>query len=293
MSVPDNNHTGYGTLNKKKPRGSQKGFFRWFGRNRRIQVIFFLLVISVPAFMIVYGIVVPTKNYKPAVSTGVESSNETAGGSVSLTGEQLEAVRKIIALENERAYEQMRLDLAGKDSVYFILNIPDSAIILEIKGVPVRVNKILQMEVSNRFSLISHENLLPWISQPFTLERDYSTIPKSPIVIKQAPKDTIEAAKTSTKPLPPDSTAVFYTLYFDRNFELEIEQINPLEKGNVEKVKEYLQAKKKESYRSVIETFKNPSLANQPLKIKLVLSDVDAKAIYRAIPAESHLILKL
>jgi hypothetical protein len=290
MSVTDPGAPAYIPKVRRKKKG---GFFGWFWRNRRIQVIFFLLVISVPTFMIVYGIVVPTKNYKPAVSTGTEGISSEGSGSVSLSSEQLEEVKKITRLENEKAYEELRLDLANKDSIYFILNIPDSAIVLEIKGVPVRTNKILQLEISNRFYLISHENLLPWISKPFTLQSDYSTIPKSPIVIKQAPKDTIEAAKTPSGPLPPDSTSVYYTLYFDRNLQLEIEQANPLLKGNIAKVQEYLDSKKKESYRSIIETFKNPTLDNQPMKIKLVLSDADAKAIYRAIPAKSHLILKL
>lgn len=278
---------------KNKRKGGIGGFFRWFGRNRRIQVIFFLLVISIPVFMIIYGIVVPTRNYKPSIPSDSKVAKVNHEGSVSLSGDQLAEVKRIIDLEKEKAYQSNRLDLSGKDSVYFILNIPDSAIILEIKGIPVRINKILEMEISNRFQLINHENLLPWLSEPFTLERDISTIPKSPIVIKQAPKDTIEAAKTSTAPAPPDSTDVYYTLYFDRNLVLEIEQANPLGKGNVEKVKDYKKTKRKESNRSVIETMRNPQQANQPLTFKLVLSDSDAKAIYRAIPAQSHLILRL
>jgi len=278
---------------KNRRKGGIGGFFRWFGRNRRIQVIFFLLILSVPVFMIVYGIVVPTRNYKPSISANGTFQESAHKGSVNLSGEQLAEVKRIIDLETEKAYQSSRLYLSEKDSVYFILSIPDSAIILEIKGVPVRINKILEIEISNRFQLINHENLLPWLSEPFTLEGDISTIPKSPIVIKQAPKDTVEAAKTSTAPAPPDSTDVYYTLYFDRNLVIEIEQINPLEKGNLEKVKDYKKTKRNESRRSVIETLKNPQQANEPLKIKLVLSDSDAKAIFRAIPAQSHLILRL
>jgi len=277
----------------KKHKGGKVGFFRWFWRNRRIQVIFFLLVISIPAFMIIYGIVLPTRNYKPSSATGMGNQEPAHNGSVSLTTEQEAQVKKIIQLENEKAYQAARLSLSTKDSVYFVLSIPDSAIILEIKGVPVRVNKLLGLEISNRFALISHENLLPWISEPFLLESDLATIPKSPIVVKQAPKDTIEAQKSSAVPAIPDSTDVYYTLYFDRNLVIEVEQANPQGKGNIEKVAEYLDFKKKEVNRSVIQTLKNPQQSNQPLRIRLVLSDADAKAIFRAIPANSHLILRL
>jgi len=271
-------------------------FFKWFGRNRRIQVIFFILTLALPVFLIIYGIVLPVKNYKPSPSSSITpaGSNDTAGiGSVRLDDPQLANVKKIIQKENEKAFQQNRLTLAEKDSIYMVLDVPDSLLILEIKGVTVKKTRILKLEISNRFALISHENMLPWIAEPFTLEHDLSTIPKSPIVVKQAPKDTIEAAKMSSKPAPPDSTNVFYTLYFNRNLVLEIEQIDPLEAGATEKVENYRKIKRNESTRSVFQMLKKPQQTDQPMLIKLVVSEVEARAIYRAVPTKSRLILKL
>ncbi|MBP6872980.1 MAG: hypothetical protein KBC43_13300 [Bacteroidales bacterium] len=276
--------------------GGMGSFFRWFWRNRRIQVIFFILVISLPVFLIVYGIVLPVKNYRPSIpSSGMPGLQpDTAAGShVSLDPGQVEKIRAIIRKENERAYLKNKLSLAEKDSIYMVLNLQDSALILEIKGIPVKKARLIDYEISNRFALINHENLLPWISSPFLLERDLSTIPKEPIIVKQAPKDTIEAAKMNTKPAPPDSTNVFFTLYFDRNLELEIEQADPPEKGLSEKVETYLNLKKNESTRSVFQILSKPRQTDQPMKIKLVISEIEARAIYRAIPAQSRLILKL
>jgi hypothetical protein len=221
---------------------------------------------------------------------GADSAN---AGSISLDDAQLAQVRTIIRKENERAFEKNRLDLAEKDSIYMVLDLPDSLVILEIKGVTVKKTRIINMEVSNRFALIPHENLLPWISEPFTLTRDLSTIPKSPIVIKQAPKDTIEAAKESSKPRPPDTTGVFYTFYFDRNLLLEVEQSNPPEADVLERVKAYQLIKRQESTQSVIQMLKKPEQTDQPMTIRLVLSDVDARAIFRAVPTKTKLILKL
>ena len=111
-------------------------FFKWFWRNHRIQVIFIILVLSIPGFLIIYGIVLPVKNYKPSptsttVPMGADSVN---AGSVSLDDAQLAQVRTIIRKENERAFEKNRLSLAEKDSIYMVIDLPDSAIILEIKG---------------------------------------------------------------------------------------------------------------------------------------------------------------
>ena len=138
-------------------------FFRWFGRNRRIQVIFIILVLSLPLFLIIYGIVLPVKNYKPSPSSSTVAlgSDTAAYGSVSLDDTQLAQVRTIIQKENEKAFQKNRLYLAEKDSIYMVLDLPDSLIILEIKGVTVKKTKIIDMEISNRFSLIPHENLLP------------------------------------------------------------------------------------------------------------------------------------
>jgi hypothetical protein len=270
-------------------------FFKWFWRNHRIQVIFIILILSIPGFLIIYGIVLPVKNYKPSpTSTTVPlSANSANAGSVSLDDAQLAQVRTIIRKENERAFEKNRLSLAEKDSIYMVIDLPDSLIILEIKGVTVKKTRIMDMEVSNRFAIIPHENLLPWISEPFTLKHDLSTIPKSPIVVKQAPKDTIEAAKTSSAPRPPDSTGVFYTFYFDRNLLIEVEQSNPPEADVMDRVKAYLDTKKQESTQSVIQMLKKPEQTDQPMRIKLVMSDVDARAIFRAVPANTKLILKL
>jgi len=271
-------------------------FFKWFGRNRRIQVLFIILVLSLPLFLIIYGIVLPVRNYKPSPSSSIDAIglNDTMGvGSVQLNNAQLAEVRTIIRKENEKAFQYNRLSLAEKDSIYMVLDLPDSLLILEIKGVTVKKAKILDMEISNRFALIPHENLLPWISEPFTLARNLSTIPKSPIIIKQAPKDTIEAAKTSSGPRLPDSTGVFYTFYFDRNLLVEVGQANPPEEDVMERVKAYRSIKRKELTRSVILMLKKPQQTDQPMLIKLVVSEVDARAIYRAVPTKTHLILKL
>lgn len=270
-------------------------FFKWFWRNHRIQIIFIILVISIPSFLIIYGIILPVRNYVPTPTSntlpvGGDSAN---AGSVSLDDAQLAQVRNIIQKEDERAFEKNRLALAEKDSIYMVLDLPDSLIILEIKGVTVKKTKIMDMEVSNRFAIIPHENLLPWISEPFTLTHDLSTIPKSPIVVKQAPKDTIEAAKISSMPRPPDSTGVYYTFYFDRNLVLEVGQSNPPTEDVMDRVKAYRQVKKQESTESVKQRLKNPEQTDQPMTIKLVLSDVDARAIFRAVPSNTKLILKL
>jgi hypothetical protein len=282
---------------KEQTKGFFRGlarFFRWFWRNRRVQALFFIFVIALPVFLIIYGIILPVKNYQPyPTSTVTLPASENGSGTADLTDAQIAEVKSIVRKERENAFQKSRLALAEKDSIYMVLDVPAKQLVLEIKGVTVKKVDLLTIGISNRFSLISHENLLPWISNPFILEKDFSTIPKSPIVVKQAPKDTIEAQLQSTKPTPPDSTNVYYTLYFDRNLVLEIEQSNPLEAGNTEKVITYQNIKRKESTRSVFRMLRNPQQTDQPMLIRLTIGESEARAIYRAVPAKSRLILKL
>ncbi|MFO7613355.1 MAG: hypothetical protein R6W71_01810 [Bacteroidales bacterium] len=268
-------------------------FIKWFRYNRRIQVIFAILVISFPLFVIIYGIVLPMKHFKPSPVSSDTPADTAHFGKISLDDEMIASLQDIISLENEKAFQKNRLSLAGMDSIYLVLDVVDSMVMLEIKGVTVRANKILDLKKSKRFALISHENLLPWISQPFTLERELSTIPKMPIVLKQAPKDTLEAAQISSTPLPPESTAVFFTFYFDRNLVIEFEQDSPLAANDYPAYRSYKAKKRKVQRHSLFQTIRSPRQADHPMLIRLVVSEDDARAIYRAVPSKTHLVLKL
>lgn len=279
-------------LNQTGPDTSSGGGSGMFSQLRRMKLLLAVVIFVLPLALIVFSIIIPVMRYKPIPWSGMKQA-ETAAASISLNSEQKASLKKIIELENEKAYRNNRLELANHDSIYLVLDLADSVVNLEIKGVTVRSNKIVDMVVSNRFGLISHENLLPWITEPFTLVHAISTIPKSPIVIKQAPKDTIEAAKTATTPEPPKVTAVYFTFYFDRNLVLEFEQKDAPNEEALDEIKAYRAQKKKENSKSLLRTLKSASEPDQPMTIKLIVNEADAKAIYRAVPTKTRLALKL
>jgi len=268
-------------------------FIKWFRNNRRIQVIFAILVISLPLLLFIYGVVLPVKHFKPSPVSNDIYADTNHLEKITLNDDLVTSLQNIISLENEKAFQKNRLSLANKDSIYLLLDLTDSLLVLEIKGVPVRTNKILYLSKSQRFSLISHESLLPWISEPFTLQKELSTIPKMPIVVKQAPKDTLEAAQISSTPLPLESTAVFFTFYFDRNLVIEFEQDNPLAADDYPAYRSYKAKKRKVQRHSLFQTLKSPRQSDQPMLIRLTIDEADARAIYRAVPSKTHLVLKL
>ncbi len=266
---------------------------KWFAAQRKLHFIFILLALFLPFIIVVYSVIIPVGQYQAMPWSGQQTADTISKKSSKLNKDQKGLVMDIIGMEKEKVFQENRLALASQDSIYLLVNLIDSTMNLEIKGVTVRTNSILDLEVSNRFRLISHENIMPWLQKPFTLERALATIPKSPIIVKQAPKDTIEAAKMSTTPEPPKPTAVFFTFYFDRNLVIEVEQVNPPDEENLDDVKAYRRQKRNEARRSIWQSLNSARRADQPMTIRLIVSEEDAKAIYRAVPMNTHLILKI
>ncbi len=270
--------------------GKRKNFFISLFTNIKHIFLFILFLSILPALFLVYAGIIPISSYKPAAEIG--------GGkpmvSVSIDASQKEDVSKIILLEKENNFEKNSLSLADQDSIYLVINVPSKSIAIEIKGVQVRTATILNVIPDQKLALISHEHLTPWLSDPFVLKKYLGTIPKIPIVVKEAPKDTIEAQLRSSKPLPPDSTIVFTSLFFDRNLILEINQNGEPNERELPIVKAYLD--KKTAYspdEKTIEKILNPGATDHPVTIKLIVSAADARAIYRAIPSKTRLVLKL
>jgi hypothetical protein len=266
---------------------------KWFAAQRKLHFVFIILALILPFIIVVYSVIIPVGQYQAMPWSEQPTADTVSLKSSKLNKDQKELVLDIIGIEKEKVFQQNRLALASQDSIYLLVNLIDSTMNLEIKGVTVRTNKILDLEVSNRFRLISHENILPWLQKPFTLERALATIPKSPIIVKQAPKDTIEAAKMSTTPEPAKPNAVFFTFYFDRNLVIEVEQVNPPDEENLDDIKAYRRQKRNEARRSIWQSLNSARRADQPMSIKLIVSEEDAKAIYRAVPMKTHLILKI
>jgi hypothetical protein len=277
-----------GEISPEKPK--RKNFFVGLFTNFKQLAVFLLSLLILPALFLVYAYLIPTESYKPAAEIGGSKEHVT----VSIDASQQTEVQKIIQLEKENNFEKNRLDLANQDSIYMIVDIPARKIAIEIKGVQVRTASILRVEMDQKLALFSHERLSPWLTEPFNLKKHISTIPKIPIVVKDAPKDTIEAQKLSTKPLPPDSSVVYTSLYFNKNLILEINQDALPQERELPKVQEYFAKTLEISPKVPAWTnLLNPGATDQPLTIKIIVSAPDARAIYRAIPSRTNMVMKL
>jgi hypothetical protein len=273
-------------------------FFFWFAKNKKMQILLLLLIFVFPILVLINNVFIPVANFDliPGQSEntlGIEDS--TKNESKKPTKEQLALLNEIFEKEKNLAFQQNRLLLSRQDSIYLLVNIPDSSVTIEIKGLAARTCKIQSFEMSKRLHYGQHEALLNWLSEPFSLENELSTIPKTPTLVVEAPKDTAEAAKLPRKPLEPEKTFVQYTLWFSRNLVIEVEQTELPAESDFELIRRYKHQHDSLFKRSLIKKIAEPMHPDQPIQIKIKLNEADARAIYRAMPHSNYakFILKL
>jgi len=224
------------------------------------------------------------------------SSMRTSIDSVPL--EHAQATRELLerknAFEIEQAFLQSRLKLAQTDSIFLVVDLVDNTVSLEIKGVELRRCKIIRSRLKAEGEYREKMGVLSdWLSAPFVLQQEHATIPKEPIRVKEAPKNADEADLMPPEEVPVEDDVVNFWLYFDRNLSLSVKEIHPPSFGDrfrkvFNKVGERFQFELTEL--GLWLRLKKPQ--NQ-VRISLELSREDAKAVYRALPDQAGLALRI
>ena len=138
------------------------------------------------------------------------------------------------------------------------------------------------------------DSLHTWLYPPFQLLSESATIPKAPIRIMDAPKDTIEAEAMAGQEIPIENNDVHFTLEFSRNLTVRIEQEQPPSSSSEFKKKFAFDMERIfAEARTTIRNLKRKNLPDHKLWIEVVVSREDAKAIYRAIPTRLQMALFL
>jgi hypothetical protein len=218
--------------------------------------------------------------------------NNDYADSLLFKGEEKEIIRddSIASLKIKEAFLQSRITMAKSDSISFSVDLIDSLLFLEVKGVVVLEAKIQKIAKSRFFSRVDNEPLIKYLSQPFIVSDKSATIEKEPIVFKKAPKDTIEAARQVFKPDTMANEIICINIEFDKNLILEISQSE--EKPEFKNLN-YLIKKRSWNFVQVAKksfSFKEPYYTP---KIIIELPKKDVKSIYRALPYKPQMSLIL
>ncbi len=195
-------------------------------------------------------------------------------------------------LLKEKAYKDALLKLSESDSIQLVVNLSDSTVNLYIKGVMIHQTKVGELKRDKLFDKMPLQQEIEIFSKPLAIGSQSATIVKEPIVVRQAPKDTLEATLNAWKPDTLIQNPAFAVFFLDYNFKLIFEQdktVNSLDKRA--KFKFHLQLKVKK----FLETLGNFMLFKkqeyQPtITIKMPVEEL--RAIYRALPENTFVVLK-
>ncbi len=196
-----------------------------------------------------------------------------------------------LSLLKQKSYLESRVAMAETDSVYLTISLPDSTLRLEISGVSVHTARIRHVDLSRILKKGNEYVISSFLSRPFTIENDHSSIPREPLMIKMAPKDTSEY-QPDIIPDTADYEPVNYIMEMDNGLRLFIYQdeknLNPGDHFHRFAFDfRYRLSSFFEALRSVI-VFKVPDY-HPYIKIRVPRSD--AKIIYRAMPQNGQVAL--
>ena len=198
----------------------------------------------------------------------------------------------IIAKQVEYAYTNAQFEASKSDSISLTLNFLDSTANLMIKGVVVHSAKIENYQLSRFVDAVDQVALYRMLSLPLQVTGHTSTIAKVPLMVKIAPKDTSEY----TPDVVPDTTdidAVNYIFETSSGIQLYFYESNPRESADgLKQFKFDFMDRVQSGYELLraTSTFKKPKYHPE---IRIKLKKRDAKMIYRALPENASIVLKI
>ena len=200
---------------------------------------------------------------------------------------------KYFELKKAETMLRSRYSLSTEDSSYLVLDLISNVARLEMKGIPLHDCNIKNVWISNSIRMFHTNDLLHWIAQPFVLKNVNATIERVQFLVKNAPKDTIEANKAEALPTPRKTEDVYIVLNFERNLQLVIQQAEKSEgedKIRIDSLKNSLFKREIEKSMKALSSFKRDAITP---KIVITLPKSDAITLYRALPQKLKMVLRM
>ena len=268
-----------------------------------LTIVSFLIVLYILVNIVIQPVFTKKPLPKGVVRTSIEKEKNGKADKIKpaedtihtseVSGNISDAGKKLLESRKKEVLLQSRLTLANDDSMYLVLDLVRNIAILEIKGISLHECGILDSHISNSIKMYQPEALLNWMSEPFTVRRVEATIPKIQFIEKIAPKDTLEANKMVVEPTLARLGDVYIVMDFDRNFRLVISQSElPDEEGR----KLISTMRKKYTWIEMIRSVNSLTKFNrEPAKpqIEIVIPKSDATILYKALPLNPRMILRM
>jgi hypothetical protein len=199
----------------------------------------------------------------------------------------------LFKLVNEKAFLSAQNSMMNSDSLNLIVDLMNSTLALVIEGVPIHFSSIDTYEYSPFFTSLSNEAYVQLFSSPFYTESYKSTIVKEPITIKEAPKDTTEAANFFELPDTLTNELVVVTMHLNHDFILTFKQSEEIQYTGFTKDRFFLLGMR---YSKILDDLRQLSRLRLPKsypEIMISLPKDDLITIFRALPHTTQVSIRL
>ncbi len=193
----------------------------------------------------------------------------------------------------QKAFLSSQLSLLESDSLNLIVDLKDSSVYLVIDGVTIHSAKVSRYSLSNFFKILAADAYTQIFSRPFTVESYDATIVKEPITIKEAPKDTVEAANFFEMPDTLINEFVAVSMALDYNFILTFQQEEKPHSSEWKEDRFFFLKKRVMKVKRDIQQMGRLIIPQAEPEIRVALPKDDLVTIYRALPISTRISVRL
>ncbi len=196
-------------------------------------------------------------------------------------------------LMHQKTFLEARIALAGNDSIGITIDLRDSLVRLETRGVILREIQFSEAEISRFFRSLGPAPYAAIFSKPFRINEIEGTIVKEPIKVKKAPRDTTEAALQISTVDTSRVEFIEWHLQLDSSFVVSFIQ-NDGKAGPFNWPT--MKYRFRRHYQTLLETYRALSRFRLPAylpEITVFIPGNEAKSFYRALPRNGMVAIKL
>ncbi|WP_372752888.1 hypothetical protein [Labilibaculum sp.] len=198
----------------------------------------------------------------------------------------------IVDLYQKKVFLETRFQMSKNDSINLSLNLKDSLLQLEMKGVVIKSTKIIDFEVDQFLYHLKPATYQYLFGSQLQVNSYLSTISKAPIVIKKAPKYAGEALVSNAKIDSVKTEAVHWMLCLDKEIILKIEGRDQFSQSNWWSGHMFWWREDLNNFKKIKKAILFTVPEYHP-EIRVVVSESEAKAIYRALPVKPFVGIRL
>ena len=248
--------------------------------------VFYLVALVVLLYLI--GLALSPMNKMTELNKLVEEGVGSGGLEDSLYN-----LPELTPLVKERSYLISLLELSRSDSIQMSIDCSDSTVCLYIKGLKIHQSKFNIVKEDRFFARLTNTQINRVFSQPLLIRKQTATIVKEPVVERLAPKDTAEAALTAWKPDTLMQNPAFLWLELDYGLDLILEQERNITFHDQMIRTTFYGSVWAERFKQSLSQFLHFKKQDYHPTLKIAIPVDDLRSIYRALPNQSNVAMKI